>query len=760
MLKKIISIKNIGRFISSALPGVPACAKYTQILGANGYGKTTICSILRSLGTNDPGLIAGRARIGSKTQPQVELLLDGGSAKFENGTWSASVPELLVFDGAFIVENVHSGDAVDLAQRRNLYRVIIGKEGVALALEEERLAAESRAKASDVKAVERAIQTHVPQGMSLEVFLGLPVDPDIDAQIATQTTALNAVREANQLKARAPLSEAPFPTLPPDFIALLGKTIDGIAEDAQKRIADHINEHGMAAYGERWVSEGADHMARGSCPFCGQPLEGIALIEAYRKVFGEVYRQTKTAVAEMQTTIERDFGDRVAGSLETLFESNRGAAEFWGEYCKLPKLSAPSEAPKALPALRQAAVILLSKKSAAPQDSVELEANYLAAHERFQVARTSVDAYNAAVKIANAEIASKKAAVAVGDVRKEEAALARLNAQKRRHDPNVAPLCTEHQILTQDKNALDAKKTEVRARLEELTSTVIKPYEVRINELLDHFNAGFQIAETKPAYAGGVASSTYQLVINRTGIELGDGNTPLDRPSFKNTLSAGDRSTLALAFFIAHLERDPDRAKRIVVFDDPFTSQDSFRRRQTIHEIKKAGAACEQVIVLSHDASFLRHLRDKCPSGERVSLQLVDHRDLGIKIAACDLDEACRGRAASEMDDLQAYVMSGVGKDRDIIKKMRVVLETYCRSTYPGSFAPDDRLGGMVEKVKKQGDTHHAWAVVDELEQINDYSRDHHHGEDPEDGSADLIDPTELTGFVKRTLRLVNNLQG
>jgi len=102
------------------------------------------------------------------------------------------------------------------------------------------------------------------------------------------------------------------------------------------------------------------------------------------------------------------------------------------------------------------------------------------------------------------------------------------------------------------------------------------------------------------------------------------------------------------------------------------------------------------------------------------------------------------------MDDLQAYVMTGAGKDRDIIKKMRVILETYCRSTYPGSFAPTDRLGGMVEKIKKGGDKHPAWAAMDELEQINEYSRDHHHGEDPDDGSPDLIDAPELAGFVQR----------
>jgi hypothetical protein len=132
---------------------------------------------------------------------------------------------------------------------------------------------------------------------------------------------------------------------------------------------------------------------------------------------------------------------------------------------------------------------------------------------------------------------------------------------------------------------------------------------------------------------------------------------------------------------------------------------------------------------------------------------------MGIKITVCDLDEACRGRAASEMDDLQAYIVSGAGKDRDIVKKMRIVLETSCRSTYPGSFEPSDLLGVVVEKIRKTGDQHPAWPVMDELEQVIDYSRDHHHGEDPQDGSADLIDAAELTGFVKRTLRLVNNLQ-
>ena len=60
----------------------------------------------------------------------------------------------------------------------------------------------------------------------------------------------------------------------------------------------------------------------------------------------------------------------------------------------------------------------------------------------------------------------------------------------------------------------------------------------------------------------------------------------LSEPSFRNTLSAGDKSTLALALFLAKLNADPALNETIVVLDDPFTSLDSFRRQFTAIEIR------------------------------------------------------------------------------------------------------------------------------------------------------------------------------
>ena len=189
-----------------------------------------------------------------------------------------------------------------------------------------------------------------------------------------------------------------------------------------------------------------------------------------------------------------------------------------------------------------------------------------------------------------------------------------------------------------------------------------------------------------------LATSSYRLVINNTTFKLGDGQAPLNRPSFHNTLSSGDRTTLAFAFFLAHLEEDQNLANKIVVFDDPFCSQDAFRRRQTVHEIIQIGQICKQVIVLSHDSTFLKQIWDKVPASERIALTIADHRRNGNKIMCVDLARACSGRTANDIDDLLTYLNFGKGDRVDLIRKIRVVLETHCWTTYPALFPCESRL--------------------------------------------------------------------
>lgn len=101
----------------------------------------------------------------------------------------------------------------------------------------------------------------------------------------------------------------------------------------------------------------------------------------------------------------------------------------------------------------------------------------------------------------------------------------------------------DHVGLVAAKDIVDKRKDAILAKLDKHTTDVVKPYERRINEHLAAFNAGFTITETKHSYPGGIATSSYQLVINNIAVDVGDGKTPTDTPSFKNTLSGGDRTT-------------------------------------------------------------------------------------------------------------------------------------------------------------------------------------------------------------------------
>ncbi len=761
MLQKIISIKNVGRFRNSATSGNPQLAKYTFILGANGYGKTTICAILRSLHTGEASHVLGRKTLGIADAATIELLLDSGQARFDGTSWSVKHPAISIFDGTFVAENIHSGEVVEIDHKRNLYRVIIGDDGVKLAEEETSLATDSRTKAAEISAAAKAIQPHVPTGMTFEAFLALPIAPAIDQQIVDQKQVVDAIRQASVVKDRALLSELTLPAIPEGFSDILSRTIDDISSDAESLLADHLAARGMTASGGNWIAQGIEHAADDICPFCGQDTRGLPLVAAFRAVFSERYKVLRSDIAAAKAQTIQAFGDAALARLDMVVEKNKSGIEFWGGYCTFdPALVVvPLGISAAARRLGEAALALLDRKAGAPLDAIAADEGFTRAITAYGAATADTNSVNDAIRAVNTLISAKKTEADKVNVTAAEAELMRRQAIKNRHTEPVATLCATHCGLVSAKAAIDKRKEAARDKLDAHTKGVVKPYEQRINDLLGDFNAGFIITETKHSYLGGSPTSSYQLVINEIAVDVGNDKTPTDQPSFKNTLSSGDRTTLALAFFLAHLERDHALTNKIAIFDDPFNSQDAFRRRQTIHEIVKVGVKCAQVVVLSHDATFLKQVWDKVSPAERVALAIVDHGSQGSKISPVDLEKACQGRTAIDMDDLQTYLSTGAGVHIDIIRKMRVVLETYCRATYSSCFLASDWLGDIVRKTREGGASHPAHALCDKLDQINAYTKQYHHGEDLTDLTPDLIDPTELKGFTKKTLKIVNALQ-
>ena len=554
------------------------------------------------------------------------------------------------------------------------------------------------------------------------------------------------------------MAETELPAFPADFAALLGKTIADVAEDAERRITAQIEKHEMEKRGEPWLSEGLGFVHDDACPFCGQNVSGVPLVAAYRTYFGEAYDALRTEVSTLRTRVDDAFSDRKIAEIEKIFDQNAAAVEFWSPYCAItsPVLPGAAGIGDVLRDLRLAAQSLLDRKAASPLDVIPLDPSFAAAHAAFAVALMNATTYNAAVRAANTVITAKKAATGATDLRTVENALSALRTMKKRHEEDVKTACATYLTAVADKKALEDRKAAVKRELDEYTATVIPRYEQTINRLLEKFQAGFRITKTGHGYAGGVASSSYEILINEIPVELGDAGSPLSKPSFRNTLSSGDKSTLALAFFLARLEHDPDRGDKVVVFDDPFNSQDSFRRECTVTKIIKSGDRCRQVFVLSHDQIFLKRIWDRLATraGDRKCLRLDRIGERNTTIREWDIEETTQPAFVASRRALVNYVANGEGDPPQIILKLRPTLETYCRNIRPEDFG-NDTLGVIVGKIREGGSAHTLFPVLADLDEINEYTRGYHHGDDPNTADEQPINDTELQGFAKRTLKVI-----
>ncbi len=754
MIEKVVFIKNIGRFINCNAYGDIHFRKCNLVFAENGRGKTSFCSILRSLSTGESSFIQGRRTLGTEELPEVHLRLDGQNFIFRNNEWNNTVPHIMIFDDSFINQNVYSGENVDVDHRQNLYDIIIGERGKELASEIRNIDRDVRDKNGRLSEVRSEIRALIPEGrIGFEAFLDLPSDGEVDKRITEKDRELEAVKQSAILQRSPVLKTIIIPNMPEGFFPFLAKSFDEIAEDAEKKIASHIETHKMQDSGKEWLFEGYKHIEKDKCPFCAQDLSNSELIKSYTSFFSEAYNKLKEEIKILEERILEDFGEVRIASLVTSLDKNKAALEFWRRYSDLkePVFSDSENLKDYISQVRDIAQELLIQKSQTPIEKIEPDPEQNMHFTKLSSYIEGVETYNKGVTEANSIIQEMKEKTRSRNLRDVEAEMIQLKSVKKRHESEVATICENYRRLLTEKRALETSKIRTRALLDTHTDEVIEQYENAINRYLDYFNAGFQIARTNYDYMGGTPNAHYKILINRTHVDPGNSSSPISEPSFRNTLSSGDRSALALAFFLAQLENNPDKAQKIVIFDDPFNSQDDFRKGNTAHRIRQCARECTQVIVLSHDKHFLKHVWDELPREERKSIQFFRVSEDCTDIAEWDIDTAVQARFKADIITLLKYYGSNEGDSRDVVTKIRPVLEGFCRNLYPTKFSETDTLGVIVEKIQEEGSGFPLHSIHEELEEINIYSRRYHHSDNPE-FATEPINDAELKGYIKRTL--------
>ena len=762
MIERLRLLRNVGQFDSVAAGADLPLARFSVIYAENGRGKTTIAAIIRSLATGDALPVAERHRLAAQHPPQVVIdCSDGAPAVFEDGQWNRTLPDVTIFDDVFVDENIYSGLVVGAGHRQNLHELILGAQGVALTRQLETLRRRIETHNAALRTKAAAIPDGIRGGLTIDQFCALPPRSDIDEAILQARRALAAGREQDQVRAAHAFDSLSLPEIDEAALdELLARDLPSLDAAAASRVEEHLSTLGRQSEG--WVAHGMalleaterDHDSD-ACPFCLQGIGASPIIDAYRAYFSSAYATHVQGVGDAATAFRRTHGGEVFAAFERGVRVASERRQFWSAYCDVPDLDLDTAA--IIRSWRDAADAVgsaLASKEATPLQSISLPDAAKRAIADYESQREFVAQRSGELQAANAAIQLVKEQAASANPQALEADVSRLLAVQARHTAPNDGLCTEYMDEKGAKATTEAARTQARADLDAYRANAFPGYETTINLYLSRFNAGFRLDRFTPADTRGGPSCTYNVIINNTPVPVSGHVPTAGEPSFRNTLSAGDRNTLALAFFFASLDLDPNRGQKIVVIDDPISSLDEHRSLTTVQEVRRLADQSRQLIVLSHTKAFLCRLWESSDRSARAALQVARQGD-GSTLEAWDVDADSETEHDRRHALLSDYLVTSAGDPRAVARAIRPHLESFLRVAFPEEFPASTLLGtfrnvceqrvGTAREVLTQQDT-------DELSNLVEYANRFHHDTNPA-WETEVINDRELHGFVTRTLR-------
>ena len=763
MINRFKLLQNIGRFNSDAGGAFHELSKLTLIYADNAQGKTTLTAILRSLASGDPLPITERRRLGSQHPPKAVLSWEEEPSDviFQNGTWNHTFENLKVFDDHFVDENVYSGLDVASSHRQNLHELILGDRGVAFNRTLQTHVSRISEHNTDLTAKSSAIPEHERYGLSIEVFCALNELPDLDEKTADAERALKAAQDQDSVIAAPIFASMELPDFNIEAIReTLSESLADLDKSAEAQVQAHIQTLGKG--GESWVADGVQRTGQRDdnvCPFCGQNIQGVDLISHYRSYFSQEYTRLKQDVSRLINDLELNHADGKQVEFERAVNTLMRSGQFWSIYCDVPTVEIDSAAVvDAWNATRTAVGEQLQAKRGAPLEPQTLNQSTVDALDAYGGRRQAIAAINQVLQTTNEAIQQVKQRAQAAELSEIATTLDRLKATKSRFREDIAPLCDAWLAESVAKKLAESARDEARKELEEYRDNVFPQLQDGVNHYLDRFNTGFRIDRLSPSNigAGSGSSCTYNVVINEMPIPVRSNTNTPGEPSFRNSLSSGDRNTLALALFFSSLDHNPDLADTVVVIDDPMSSLDADRSLATVQKVRELSREAKQTIVLSHDKRFLCGILSGMSRQEEcATLEITSNgNESTIRNWDATLD------SITEHDQryflLQEYVANQSGAAGDVAAAIRFYLEGYFRAVCPGQLPPGKLLGQFAQECKPKlagPDEVINQETIKELENILEYANRFHHDTNPA-WQPESINQTELLGFAKRTLSL------
>lgn len=760
MIERIQLLRNIGTFDSVDSGAQLPLNKFSLIYAENSRGKTTMAAVFRSLSNGNPVPIMERKRLGSANSPHVVISCDDGqTAVFQNSVWTNSVADIGVFDDHFISENVCSGIEVETEHRQNLHVLIIGAQGVALHTELQGQIDAIEQHNRDLQTKDNAIPIEARGGLSVEAFCAIENRQDIDDAIQNAERNLAASRDADAVRQQDHFVPISLPTFDLATVeSLLNLGLPDLEAEAAAQIQSHLAKIGDG--GETWVGEGMNRVESASsdrdnevCPFCAQDLSGSPLIKHYQAYFSAAYLNLKQSIADNIQELNTAHSGEIQAAFERAVRVAIQTQQFWTKYTDIPDVEVDTAAISlAWKQAYEAVSSILCSKQNSPLEKIELNTEIKEHAAAYHALRDEVVALNNSLMATRPKIDIVKEKAAIADIATLESDLNKFKVIKARYSLDIVPLCNDYLQEKERKAVTEKRRDSARKALNQYRDQVFPAYEAATNTYLQRFNAGFRLDSVSSVNLRSGSTLSYNVLINQVAVPLSAGAE--GEPSFRNTLGAGDRNTLALAFFFACLENEPNKNQKIILFDDPMTSLDEHQSLTTIQELRSLSNDVAQVIVLSHSKSFLCNLWLGVDRALRSACKIV-RASTGSTIDDWDVNQDSITEHDKRHEKVRNYIQNSVGADeRTVATALRPILESFIRVAYPQWFPPGTLLGAFINLCQqREGETDQILSSSNraELEALIEYANKFHHDTNPAWQTV-IINDQELLTFANRTL--------
>lgn len=633
---RIKEIKNIGTFANFSNGASLGFEKLTFIYGFNTFGKTTLTDIFQSLKHSDAQIIQSRKTIPQQNSQQKVLFTEKNTTesdvKFENNIWSNNSisNNLEIFGTDFIHKNIFTGLAIERSNKENFTQFVLGEQGVNLARE----IAEKKKALGDKK---RDLKSKVPHFVKnstneeIKKFLEFPVDvsekEEIGAQFLQKQTDLQKQKDLLENPTKILNLQEPNVFSEPvlniiellnDINSLLQENYSSVKDDLLVRLKQHIDSNFSATdNAEGWVKTGTQYCKNGedgNCPFCGQSLKGASdLMDIYNSYFDGAYNN-------FISRIEDDLSSKLMAIERVNF---RYKSQLQDALTMVKEFKSLITSPDFLTKISD----LESKISFLQEDELNQKKETIlfeiksqcdlknkAPHKKVNIVDTqdflvSLNAYVQLLREVKIVINGIRADIIqfkelyknIQEIQKKISGITQevndLEYKKVRIDLDLE--CKTYANLQSEIVQLEMNIALLQERLRTDQSNYLDIYFTEINKLFKKLGSKDFTLDKDIDNTGHMPVCSLKVEFHGVGIP----NNQL-----KTVFSESDRRTLSLAIFWARicLKTNDEKAKTVIILDDPATSFDDNRVTNSVNLFKEILGNISQMVILTHYPHFIK----------------------------------------------------------------------------------------------------------------------------------------------------------